>query len=204
MKKGPAPLGGWGGTCDPVPLGGWDTITMRTGPAGLEIPPDLCLVLDQDTTPQGRNPGDQSQMTNRGARHGRVGTSTEPVRVVRPRVVVLDSSTGTLEPSRSSGATPRPCRSNFCPVAIAAEPHREPGDHRAGDVVGDVVPAEVQRRDARSARSRPTSPADPGVPHGVLRDQRQRQDDPDVQRGEAGHALDRVGGRAGPDHVVRA
>ena len=74
----------------------------------------------------------------------------------------------------------------------AGEHDRDRADAEAGDVVDDVVPAEVERRDHREREERPQRDAQHPREMEQLGDQRRGEDDGDVQRRERGDALGRL------------
>ena len=87
------------------------------------------------------------------------------------------------------------------PAREPAEPEGEEGDDDAGEVVGDVVPAEVEGRDDGDGEVGPEHDVEDLVAERVLHHQRDEQGDRDVERGEAGHGLHRPF-RAVADHSL--
>ena len=87
----------------------------------------------------------------------------------------------------------QPVPGELLPGGKPADVDRDHRDQRTGDVVCDVVPAEVDRGHHGEREEHPQAPADPGVPHGVVGDQRCDQGDRHVQGREPGHALHAVG-----------
>src|SRR5690349_11964821 len=83
----------------------------------------------------------------------------------------------------------QPVSVELLPAREPAEPEGEEGDHDAGEVVGDVVPAEVEGRDDGDGEVGPEDDVQDLVAQRVLHHQRDEQGDRDVERGEAGHGL---------------